>query len=242
MNKRSLLGVLAALASLAILGAAALVFSGQASDARGQPAAGAERHRNAAALPFDFYVLALTWSPTWCGEQSRPDPHQCNGRRPYSFAVHGLWPQFEQGYPRSCDSRFRDPSGTMLDEAEALYPSPRLARIQWQRHGTCAGLSPGDYFDDTRRATQAVAIPDSFIAPQDWQTLPASEIEAAFIAVNPGLSSAGIAVIARNSKVREVRVCLSKQLEFRTCREVDRSGAESSSRLRLPPVRQTSGP
>jgi ribonuclease T2 len=242
MNKRTLLGAVAGLACLTILGAAGLVYSGQASEATGQPVAGADSRRNATALPFDFYVLALTWSPTWCSEQSRPDPQQCAGARAYSFAVHGLWPQFEQGYPRACDSLYEDPSDTVLDEAEALYPSPRLARIQWERHGTCSGLSPEDYFEDTRRATQAVIIPDDFLAPQDWQTLPASEIEAAFIAANPGLSASAIAVIARDSKVREVRVCLSNQLEFQTCREVDRSGAEGSTRLRLPPVRQARRP
>lgn len=193
-------------------------------------------------MPFDFYVLALTWSPTWCSQQSRPAPQQCDGRRPYSFAVHGLWPQFEQGYPRGCGSRFEDPSGIVLDEAGAIYPSPRLAKIQWERHGTCAGLSPEDYFDDTRRAAQAVTIPASFINPQDLQTLPAREFEAAFIAANPGLSSTAIAVIAYDSKVREVRVCLSKQLEFQTCREVDRLGAEGSARLRLRPVRQARQP
>jgi ribonuclease T2 len=49
---------------------------------------------------FDFYVLALSWSPSFCeASQERaqdrasnraPDP-QCGGR-PFSFMVHGLWP------------------------------------------------------------------------------------------------------------------------------------------------------
>jgi ribonuclease T2 len=49
---------------------------------------------------FDFYVLSLSWSPSFCAANAergveRSDP-QC-GPRPFSFAVHGMWPQYEKG-------------------------------------------------------------------------------------------------------------------------------------------------
>jgi ribonuclease T2 len=53
---------------------------------------------------FDFYVLSLSWSPSFCeagaerGSQSRATEQQC-GERPYSFVVHGFWPQYERGFP-----------------------------------------------------------------------------------------------------------------------------------------------
>src|SRR5687767_15954008 len=53
---------------------------------------------------FDFYVLALSWSPSFCqatAERGREAREQC-GERPYSFVVHGLWPQYERGFLRSC--------------------------------------------------------------------------------------------------------------------------------------------
>src|SRR5205823_13549256 len=53
---------------------------------------------------FDFYVLALSWSPSFCeasGERGTPPQQQC-GARPYSFVVHGLWPQYERGFPEFC--------------------------------------------------------------------------------------------------------------------------------------------
>jgi ribonuclease T2 len=55
---------------------------------------------------FDFYVLALSWSPSFCesakerAPNGRPDP-QCNGR-PFTFIVHGLSPEYEQGFPSYC--------------------------------------------------------------------------------------------------------------------------------------------
>src|SRR5436190_23403031 len=54
---------------------------------------------------FDFYVLALSWSPSFCKEseeRGRNSGEQCSTARPYSFVVHGLWPQYESGFPRDC--------------------------------------------------------------------------------------------------------------------------------------------
>ncbi len=50
---------------------------------------------------FDFYVLSLSWSPSFCAsahDNGRSGGAQC-GTRPYSFVVHGLWPQYEKGFP-----------------------------------------------------------------------------------------------------------------------------------------------
>src|ERR1700758_1406179 len=52
---------------------------------------------------FDFYVLALSWSPSFCeasGERGQRQP-ECT-ERPYAFVVHGLWPQYEKGFPEYC--------------------------------------------------------------------------------------------------------------------------------------------
>ncbi|MCB1968558.1 MAG: ribonuclease, partial [Candidatus Accumulibacter sp.] len=52
---------------------------------------------------FDFYVLALSWSPAYCLiEGDRANKQQCAEERDLGFVVHGLWPQFESGYPEFC--------------------------------------------------------------------------------------------------------------------------------------------
>src|SRR5258705_13549201 len=56
---------------------------------------------------FDYYVLALSWSPSYCADlaERRYDP-QCrlDGDRRYAFVLHGLWPQYERGWPQYCPS------------------------------------------------------------------------------------------------------------------------------------------
>ena len=111
---------------------------------------------------FDFYVLSLSWSPSFCEQASergneRRSQAQCGGR-PFSFVVHGLWPQYEHGFPEYCDRNSwldRDIMTSMLD----LMPAPGLIFNEWKKHGTCAGLGPRPYFETIRKARAAVKIP-----------------------------------------------------------------------------------
>ena len=70
----------------------------------GAGTASAQDRRQNAPGEFDFYVLALSWSPSFCeaaaerGNSGRSQQIQCGGR-PFSFVVHGLWPQYERGFP-----------------------------------------------------------------------------------------------------------------------------------------------
>src|ERR1700709_1564287 len=59
---------------------------------------------------FDFYVLSLSWSPSFCEEASergneRRSGAQCGGR-PFSFVVAGLWAPYEGGFSRYFDRDF----------------------------------------------------------------------------------------------------------------------------------------
>ena len=187
---------------------------------------------------FDFYVLALSWSPTYCqasAERGREAAEQC-GARPYSFVVHGLWPQYERGFPRACQVPAprlnREIMASMLD----LMPAPRLVYSQWDSHGTCSGLSAQAYFDLVRKARNLVKIPDGYDALKAPITVEPDEIEDAFVKANPGLSRGGVAVTCDSSRLSEVRICLSKDLKFRDCAEIDRRACRRD-KLIMPPVR-----
>src|ERR1700760_4881551 len=132
---------------------------------------------------FDFYVLALSWSPTFCKEteeRGRQANEQCRGR-PYSFVVHGLWPQYERGFPRDCQVPAprlnREIMTSMLD----LMPAPRLVYHEWDQHGTCSGLQAQDYFDLIRKARETVKIPESYAAPKATLTVTPDQVEEAFV-------------------------------------------------------------
>jgi ribonuclease T2 len=191
--------------------------------------AGAEDGREVRGGPaghFDFYVLALSWSPGFCAtDGGRKARGQCEPGRGLGFTVHGLWPQFERGFPTECEPSPRAPSRQAIGEAENLYPDEGLARYQWRKHGTCAGTSPADYFRDVRRAREQVAIPDRFRSPPRDAQLAPLDIERAFAAANPGLRPDMMSVVCRRGLLQEVRICFDKDLRgFRRCPAVDSSG------------------
>jgi ribonuclease T2 len=185
---------------------------------------------------FDFYVLALSWSPGFC-EISGRKSRQCDTGSGLGFVVHGLWPQMEQGYPSFCEPSGRFVPMSSMAEAKGVFPDDNLARYQWRKHGSCSGESPSGYFKAVQRARNLVRIPDGFKALSDRSKVLPSEIEQAFIGVNPGLRPDMIAVSCGRRIFQEVRVCLDKDLRgFRQCPEVDRDGCRSGE-LTIPAVR-----
>ena len=187
---------------------------------------------------FDFYVLSLSWSPSFCKEseeRGRPSNDQCRGR-PYSFVVHGLWPQYERGFPRDCQVPSprlpREIATIMLD----LMPARGLIYHEWDQHGTCSGLEAQAYFDLIRKARETVKIPESYAAPKTTLTVAPDEVEEAFVKSNPGLSRAAVSVTCGSTRLSEVRICMSKDLKFRDCDEIERRSCRRD-KLIMPPVR-----
>jgi ribonuclease T2 len=186
---------------------------------------------------FDFYVLALSWSPGFCALTSDADEKaQCSGGQGLTFVVHGLWPQNEQGYPTFCRPSDRIPLRGNVAEASDLYPDDRLARYQWRKHGSCSGESPAAYFRAVRQARDRVRIPDSLARmPVGTRAMPL-EIERAFTEANPGLRPDMMSVSCRRETLQEVRICLSRDLRgFRSCPEIDRNGCRAGQ-ISIPPA------
>lgn len=179
---------------------------------------------------FDFYVLALSWSPGFCeldGDQTR-NREQCGEGAGLRFVVHGLWPQNERGYPSECGPAGRTPSRIAMEQAAGLFPTEGLARYQWRKHGTCTGSSPSDYFRDVRRAREKVSIPPILAKAERDQTWTVIDLERAFAAANPGLRPDMMSVACRRGGLQEVKICLTRDLRnFRSCQQVDRSGCRA---------------
>ncbi len=167
---------------------------------------------------FDYYVLSLGWSSTWCSVtgDARGDP-QCDPGRGFSFTLHGLWPQFAQGWPSYCRTGARDPSRAETAAMADIMGGAGLAFYEWKKHGRCSGLPAPDYFALSRRAFDGVVIPDVLKSLRRDVTLPASVIEDAFLESNPALSADMVTITCEAGMIDEVRVCLSRDLEPQTC-------------------------
>jgi ribonuclease T2 len=188
---------------------------------------------------FDFYVLSLSWSPSFCAaaaeRNGRGGGMQC-GARPYSFVVHGLWPQYEKGFPEYCQVPAPRLDHRIVSSMLDLMPAPHLIFNEWDKHGSCSGLSAGAYFETVRKARAVVKIPPEYVDLQEPLTVTPGAVADAFIKANPDLAPDDLAVECDRKRLTEVRVCLSKELQFRECPEV----AKRSCRIEqvvMPPLR-----
>jgi ribonuclease T2 len=167
---------------------------------------------------FDYYVLSLSWSPTWCAIEGdvRGSP-QCDSSQDFGWVLHGLWPQYHRGWPAHCNSSFPQPSRAMTRDMADIMGTSGLAWYQWKKHGTCSGLSPAMYYDLSRRAFEMVNRPEIFRKLQDPVRLPAKVVEQAFIEANPEWEPDMLTITCKQGRIQEARLCLSKDLDPVPC-------------------------
>jgi ribonuclease T2 len=186
---------------------------------------------------FDYYVLSLSWQPSWCaleGDGRRaPD---CAEGTAVAWTLHGLWPQYEEGWPSDCPTKAANPTRRQTAGMADLMGSSGLAWYQWQKHGRCSGLSSEAYFALMRRAWESVSRPPVFARLDEAVRLPASVVEEAWLEGNPGLAPDMITVTCRDGHIEEARICLTKDLDPRPCAPDARRDCRLGDAL-LPPVR-----
>jgi len=167
---------------------------------------------------FDYYVLSLSWSPTWCAaSRERDDAAQCDPARDIGFILHGLWPQYNNGWPSYCRTSKRDPSRAMTRDMADIMGSSGLAWHQWKKHGRCSGLDAASYYDLSRKAWEKINRPQVLRQVDRQISLPPDVIEAAYLEANPSLSQDMVTVTCKSGQFHEVRICLSQKLQFREC-------------------------
>ncbi len=192
--------------------------------------AGREQRRQGNSQPgvFDYYVFALSWSPEFC--YSHRDKPECQSGH-HGFVVHGLWPQFVNGYPENCsnESGLADPSSV-----SDIMPDAGLVAHEWSTHGTCSGLDAEHYFKLIRQAFTSIKIPARFAAPAQSFSITPAEIKEDFLQANPNLRAEDLTVSCGNNYLTAVSVCMTKTLEPTACQSLRDCGANT---VRVPPVR-----
>ena len=190
-----------------------------------------QRNQHATSQPgvFDFYVLNLSWSPEFC--HGHPDKPECQTGH-FGFVVHGLWPQFTNGFPEHC-SNTPGPSnpGSMTD----IMPDTGLVAHEWTTHGTCSGLDADSYFKLIRQAYGTVKIPADLAAPHSAVSMTPAEIKQDFIKSNPRLSNQNLAVSCGNNFLTAISVCMTRTLDPTTCGPSVRDCRANS--VKITPVR-----
>ena len=192
-------------------------------------AAGAQaRGGNDAPGRFDYYAMALSWSPSYCA--TNRDPVQCDTGRKLGFVLHGLWPQYEAGYPEQC-SREQLP-GAVRARFSAIYPSEKLIGHEWRKHGTCSGLDPEAYFALSARLKEQLVIPRQFQQPSQPVRVGNADFIRAFSDANPGMARDAVLPFCAGGGrfLREIHACFDKSGRSRSCSNGEIKRSYSSCR------------
>lgn len=171
---------------------------------------------------FDYYVLALSWSPTYCaGEAGRNDHQQCAPGRRFAFVVHGLWPQYRKGWPEFCRTRENWIPQGLIDGMLDVMPSKKLIIHQWKKHGSCSGLSQADYFDKVETMFRGLRIPARYLSPLAPVMVTPGQLVTDFVKSNVALTADMLSVQCGNARgqarLSELRVCANKAGGFIAC-------------------------
>ncbi len=190
---------------------------------------------------FDYYDLVLSWSPSYCetGGSQRRDP-QCTSTRSYAFVLHGLWPQYKNGWPEYCPLAKKPwVSKELIQSMLDIMPSKKLIIHEYKKHGTCSGYGPKNYYKASRILYDKVKIPPRYIGPQKPLYLSPKEIEDDFLTANPKMKPEMISIVCGKRRLREVRICFTKKGFLTACGDNERQSKLCRlPKVYLPPVRQ----
>ena len=175
-----------------------------------------QRHRSRVAREgepgvFDYYLLTLAWSPEFC--YSLADKPECQSGH-HGFVVHGLWPQYVDGYPENCSDA---PGLANPKEMADIMQDAGLVAHEWSTHGTCSGLDPESYFKLLRRAFSSIKVPEKFAAARENFSIPPSEVKREFVQANPNFSAEDMMVSCGNNYLTAVSFCMTKDLKPTAC-------------------------
>jgi ribonuclease T2 len=168
---------------------------------------------------FDYYVLVLGWTPSYCATEGRKRRDgQCAAERPHAFTLHGLWPQNVEGWPEDCRTKKRHwVPQSVIDDIRDIMPSKNLVIHEYRAHGTCSGLEPAQYFGLARDLYERVGIPPRFSGADRGLRLNEREIEAEFLKSNAWLKPNMIVVSCRGQNLLDVRICFGRDLFPKPC-------------------------
>jgi len=171
----------------------------------------------------DYHVLALSWSPKFCqtARDNSDARFQCRDNR-FGFVVHGLWPNTNGargkcGEPRNCASSLV--SDSLVKAHLCTMPGVQLIQGEWQKHGTCSGLSQVEYFRQIDKLWQSLKLPDLRRMAPPSGTLPVKAIRKAFADANAktGITQESVVAELRDQDLSEIRICYDLSLKPMSC-------------------------
>jgi len=165
---------------------------------------------------FDYYLLALSWAPNFCAGHPQDKSSECKVGNHAAFVLHGLWPQANSGQPPMNCKPSSPVSSSIARHMLEYMPSRSLIQHEWEKHGTCSGLSAAGYFKNVEDAFTAVKVPDEFQNLDHNQKFSLKDVEQKFADANNAPVDA-FRISCHAAELVSVEACLTKDLKYQAC-------------------------
>jgi len=165
---------------------------------------------------FDYYLLALSWAPNYCANHPSDHSSECRIGGHKTFVLHGLWPQASSGQPPMSCSNASPVASAIVDHMLNFMPSRGLIQHEWEKHGTCSGLSAQQYFTQAEQAYTRVQVPPQYLSLDHEQQFSVPELEKKFAEANHAPLPA-FRVSCHGGDLVNLEVCVDKNLQYRSC-------------------------
>lgn len=182
---------------------------------------------------FDYYLLALSWAPNYCAGHPSDHSSECKLGGHTAFVLHGLWPQSSSGAPPMSCSAASPVATATVDHMLNYMPSRGLIQHEWQKHGTCSGLSAQDYFAKVEQAFKDVHVPEQYPKLDHEQQISLSDLEKSFAEANHAPPQA-FRVSCHAGELVSLEVCVDKNLQYRSCTQSVRECPVNQVNMRPP--------
>jgi len=187
------------------------------------PAAFAKHHRHhkdstEGGGQFDYYLLALSWAPNYCAGHPSDHSSECRIGGHKTFVLHGLWPQAGSGPPPMSCTRASPVASATVDHMLNFMPSRGLIQHEWEKHGTCSGVSAQNYFGQAEQAFTHVQVPQQYSSLNHEQQFNVADVEKSFAEANHAPLQA-FRVSCHAGELVSLEVCVDKNLQYRSCTE-----------------------
>ena len=192
---------------------------------------------------YDYLMLSQHWLPSMClGLEAGYDStvtHQagarCTSETSSVLAIHGLWPNYQAGFPQCCGSALPlDPQAVrawpedLRARLQAQQPDPTTSDFdaaiceiynhEWQKHGTCfvdtvdTDADARSYFEVGIELADRLARPTVQLNAWAGSTRRRAEIEALYPKAVQVLCDS-----RQEDRLLEIHTCWSRELEMVDC-------------------------
>jgi len=165
---------------------------------------------------FDYYLLSLSWAPNYCAGHPSDHSSECRIGGHTAFVLYGLWPQANSGAPPMSCSTAPPVATATVDHMLNFMPSRGLIQHEWQKHGTCSGLSAQDYFARVEQAFKKVQVHEQYPKLDHEQRFSVTDMERSFADANHAPPHA-FRISCHAGELVSLEVCVDKNLQYQNC-------------------------